>query len=365
MKTVEFESLAASNKKYFEQLTTAFDQTVKKGWYILGTQVKDFEKNFAEFVGSRHCIGLASGLDALILALRAFDFQAGDEVIVPSNTYIATILSILHCNLKPVLVEPDIRTYTIDPAGIEAAITSRTRAIMVVHLYGKSCDMAPIMKIKEKYGLKLIEDCAQSHGALCGQKMTGTFGEFGAFSFYPTKNLGALGDAGAMTTDDDELALRIRRLRNYGSDVKYYNEVVGYNSRLDEIQAALLNVKLPSLQEANAYKRTLAALYLNGLSSEKFILPVVQDGFFDVFHQFVIRHPERDRLRAYLLENGVKTEIHYPVAPHRQKAMQGILDSYSYPVSEEIHQTILSLPISFGHTPDDIQYVIEVMNKFE
>lgn len=365
MKTVEFESLAASNKKYFDQLTAAFDQTVKKGWYILGTQVKDFEKNFAAFVGSRHCVGLASGLDALILALRAFDFQAGDEVIVPSNTYIATILSILHCRLKPVLVEPDIRTYTIDPARIEAAITPRTRAIMVVHLYGKSCDMTPIMQIKEKYGLKLIEDCAQSHGALCNQKMTGTFGEFGAFSFYPTKNLGALGDAGAMTTDDDDLALKIRRLRNYGSDVKYYNEVVGYNSRLDEVQAALLNVKLPSLPEANAYKRTLASLYLNGLSSEKFVLPVIQDGFFDVFHQFVIRHPERDRLRAYLLENGVKTEIHYPVAPHRQKAMQGILDSYSYPISEEIHQTILSLPISFGHTPDDIQYVIEVMNKFE
>lgn len=364
MKTVEYENLAAVNTMYFDKLTSAFDSVLRKGWYILGAQVKEFEKNFAEYLGVKHCIGVASGLDALILSLRAFDFAQGDEVIVPSNTYIATILSIMHCGLKPVLVEPDIRTYNIDPAKIEAAITPRTKAIMIVHLYGKACNMAPVMAVKEKYGLKLIEDCAQSHGALFNKQITGTFGEFGAFSFYPTKNLGALGDAGAVVTNDDDLALAIRRLRNYGSDVKYYNEVVGYNSRLDEMQAAFLNAKLPSLNEYNAYKRRLASMYLNKLSAN-FILPVIEEDFFDVFHVFTVRTKERDRLRSYLLENGIKTDVHYPVPPHKQKAMQGILDGADFPISEEIHRTIVSLPLSFGHKAEEIEYVIEVMNKFE
>ncbi len=364
MKKVEYESLAAVNTVYFDRLTSAFDTVLRKGWYILGTQVKEFEQKFAEYLGVKHCIGVASGLDALILSLRAFDFAPGDEVIVPSNTYIATILSIMHCDLKPVLVEPDIRTYNIDPGKIEAAITPKTRAIMIVHLYGKSCNMAPILEIKEKYGLKLIEDCAQSHGAMCNKQVTGTFGEFGAFSFYPTKNLGALGDAGAVVTNDDELALAVRRFRNYGSDIKYYNEVVGYNSRLDEMQAAFLNVKIPSLNEYNAYKRRLASMYLNGLS-DKFIMPVIEEDFFDVFHVFTVRHKERDRLRNFLLENGIKTEVHYPVPPHKQKAMQGVFGEATFPVSEEIHKTIVSLPLSFGHKLEEIEYVIEVMNRFE
>ncbi len=360
---VEYENLSDVNAPFVNQMVPAFEKMAKRGWFILGEQVREFEQNFANYLGVKHCIGVASGLDALILSLRAFNFNAGDEIIVPSNTYIATILSILHCGLKPVLVEPDIATYNIDPAKIEPAITPRTKAIMIVHLYGKHCDMNPIMEIKEKYKLKLIEDCAQSHGALYNGQHSGTFGEFGAFSFYPTKNLGALGDAGAIVTNDDDLALIIRRYRNYGSDIKYYNEIVGYNSRLDEIQAGFLNIKLPHLESLVAHKRLLASMYLNQLS-ENFILPVIRDGFYDAFHIFAIRHPERDRLKNYLLENGVKTEIHYPVAPHRQKAMQGILDSYEYPLAEEIHQTELSLPISFSHGQQDIQHVIDVMNKF-
>ncbi len=364
LKTVEYESLAAVNAPYLERLKDAFGRVAEKGWYILGGEVKAFESKFAEFIGARNCIGVASGLDALILSLRAFNFASGDEVIVPSNTYIATILSIIHCGLKPVLVEPDIKTYNIDPSKIEEAITSRTKAIMIVHLYGKACDMQPILEIKHKYGLKLIEDCAQSHGAMYGKKLTGTFGEFGAFSFYPTKNLGAIGDAGAVTAEDDDLAVTIRRLRNYGSDIKYQNEIVGYNSRLDELQAALLSVKLESLNLLNAHKRKLASMYLNQLS-DRFILPIISDNFYDVFHIFAVRHKKRDELRQYLLKNGIKTEIHYPIPPHKQKAMSGVFDNDNFPISEEIHSTVLSLPISYGHTEDDINYVIDVMNKFD
>ncbi len=361
---VEYENLSDVNAPFINEMVPAFEKMAKRGWFILGEQVREFEQKFAEYLGVKHCIGVASGLDALILSLRAFNFTPGDEVIVPSNTYIATILSILHCGLKPVLVEPDIAAYNIDPSKIEAAITFRSKAIMIVHLYGKHCNMNPIMELKEKYNLKLIEDCAQSHGALYNGKPSGTFGEFGAFSFYPTKNLGALGDAGAVVTNDDELALIIRRYRNYGSDVKYYNEIIGYNSRLDEIQAGFLNIKLPHLDRLVAHKRVLAAMYLDQLSN-KYILPVIEDGYYDAYHIFAIRHPERDRLKKYLLDNGVKTEIHYPVAPHRQKAMQSILDSHEYPIADEIHKTELSLPISFGHGVEDIQRVIDVMNRFE
>ncbi|MCE1189139.1 MAG: DegT/DnrJ/EryC1/StrS family aminotransferase [Ignavibacteria bacterium] len=360
---IEYENLALANKVFFEEYTGAFATTLERGWYILGEQVKEFEKEYAAYLGVKHCIGVASGLDALYLALRAFNFSPGDEVIVPSNTYIATILSILQAGLVPVLVEPLIDTYNIDPAKIEEKITSKTRAIMVVHLYGKPCDMAPIMQIKEKYSLKLVEDCAQSHGATYHGKVTGTYGEFGAFSFYPTKNLGALGDAGAIVTNDDDLAIAIRRLRNYGSDVKYYNKLIGVNSRLDEFQAAFLRIKLRKLDEINAQKRRLAALYFEGLDN-RFIKPVIQDSVYDVFHIFNIRYSRRDELRAYLLENGVKTEIHYPVAPHHQEAMQGVLANGSYPLSEAIHSTTLSLPLSFAHTEADIACVIEVVNSF-
>ncbi|MBL7889148.1 MAG: DegT/DnrJ/EryC1/StrS family aminotransferase [Bacteroidia bacterium] len=360
---IEYESLARLNAPFFEEYSKNFDKVLKSGWYILGTSVKQFEEEFAAYNKAAHCIGLASGLDAITLSIGAFNFEKGSEIIVPSNTYIATILSVMQNNMKPVLVEPDIHTYNIDPAKIEAAITSKTKAIVVVHLYGKACDMDPIKALCKKYNLKLIEDCAQSHGATYKGQFTGTFGEFGAFSFYPTKNLGALGDAGAVVCNDASLDKIIRRLRNYGSDVKYYNEVVGYNSRLDEVQAAFLSVKLKRLDEINSHKRSLAALYLKGLKSD-FIKPVVHADYLDVYHIFNIRHEKRDALKEYLLKNDIKTEIHYPVSPSKQKALQGMLDKYDFPISEEIHRTTLSLPISFFHTADDVNKVIEVMNKF-
>jgi len=346
-----------------EEYTNAFQNVLHGGWYILGKQVTQFEQSFANYCGVEHCIGVASGLDALVLSLRYFGFNPGDEVIVPANTYIASILAIMQVGLKPVLVEPDINTYNIDPESIESAITARTKAILVVHLYGKMCDMDPILLLAEKYGLKVVEDCAQAHGAIYNGQKAGSFGDFGAFSFYPTKNLGALGDAGAITCKDEKINSSIRTLRNYGSSAKYVFDEVGYNSRLDELQASFLSVKLKYLDDITTHKQKLAAIYRNELKTD-FTLPTLQVGFDDVFHIFAIRHPERDRLKRYLLDNGIGTEIHYPIAPHQQKAMNGILFGKSYPISEEIHRTILSLPISYGHTEEDISKVVEVMNKF-
>lgn len=360
---IEYENLAMLNAPFFDEYTKSFDKVLKSGWYILGNNVKQFEAEFAAYNKSAYCIGLASGLDAITLSIGAFDFEKGSEIIVPSNTYIATILSVMQNGMKPVLVEPAMDTYNIDPKKIEEAITSKTKAIVVVHLYGKSCDMDAITAICKKYNLKLIEDCAQSHGATFKEKHTGTFGEFGAFSFYPTKNLGALGDAGAVVCNDANLDKIIRRLRNYGSDVKYYNEVVGYNSRLDEIQAAFLSVKLKKLDAINTHKRKLASIYLNNLKSD-FIKPKVDADYFDVYHIFNIRHEKRDELKEYLLKNEIKTEVHYPVSPSKQNALKGMLDKYEFPISEKIHQTTLSLPISYFHTETDVNRVVEVMNKF-
>jgi len=360
---IEYENLALVNAPFFSEFTKSFDRVLKSGWYILGQHVKTFEEEFAKYTNVKHCIGVGSGLDAITLAIDAFNFEKGSEIIVPSNTYIATILSILQNKMKPVLVEPCIETYNIDPSKIEASITKKTKAIVVVHLYGKPCNMDPIVALCEKYRLKLIEDCAQSHGAKYKNKTTGTFGDFGAFSFYPTKNLGALGDAGAVVCNNDELASKIRKLRNYGSEKKYYNELVGYNSRLDEVQAVFLSVKLKRLDEINAHKRKLASVYLENLKTD-FIKPVVDKNHYDVYHIFNIRHPKRDDLKNYLLKNEIKTEIHYPVSPSRQVAMKGLLDAGNFPISEEIHITTLSLPISFFHTEENIQKVVEVMNKF-
>lgn len=346
-----------------DECTEVFQEVLQGGWYILGKQVGQFEQSFASYCGVQHCIGVASGLDALVLSLRYFGFKAGDEVIVPANTYIASILAVMQVGLKPVLVEPDLSTYNIDPNKIEAAISKRTRAILVVHLYGKMCDMDPILQLADQYDLKVVEDCAQAHGAIYKGRKAGAFGDFGAFSFYPTKNLGALGDAGAVTCKEDELNSSIRTLRNYGSSAKYVFDKVGYNSRLDEVQAAFLSVKLKYLNKITAHKQRIAAIYLCELKSD-FILPTVQTGFEDVYHIFAVRHPERDRLKKYLLENGIGTEIHYPIAPHQQQAMKGILSDVGYPISEEIHRTILSLPISYGHTEADITRVVEVMNRF-
>ncbi|MFY9311411.1 MAG: DegT/DnrJ/EryC1/StrS family aminotransferase [Bacteroidia bacterium] len=361
--TIEYESLALLNKPFQEEYKAAFADVVDSGWYILGEKVKKFESEFATYTGGKHCVGLASGLDAITLAIAAFNFEKGSEIIVPSNTYIATIISVLQNNMTPVLVEPSIDTYNIDPAKIEASITPKTRAIVVVHLYGKACNMDPILALCKKYNLKLVEDCAQSHGATYKGKQTGTFGEFGAFSFYPTKNLGALGDAGAIVCSDDTLTTTIRRLRNYGSDKKYYNELVGYNSRLDEVQAAFLSIKLKRLDEINAHKRKLASIYLKNLKAD-YIKPVVDADYFDVYHIFNVRHPKRDALKEHLLNNGIKTEIHYPVSPNNQVAMKELFKRQNFPISEEIHKTTLSLPISFFHTEEDVNRVVEVMNKF-
>lgn len=358
---IEYENLASSNRKFEEEYKTWFTQFLEKGWYILGTQVKAFENEFAHYCDVAHCIGVASGLDALMLALKQAELPPDSEVLVPSNTYIATILSILQCGLKPVLVEPDIRTYNIDPLLIEEKITSRTRAIMLVHLYGKSCDMDPVMDIVRRYDLFLIEDCAQAHGASYKNKKVGSFG-IGAFSFYPTKNLGAMGDAGAITVNDEVLSEKFRALRNYGSKIKYHNDYIGFNSRLDEIQAGFLSIKLKYLDEINAHKRKLANLYFEGLKDD-FILPFRSPECEDVFHIFNVRHPKRDQLKDFLLKNNIKTEIHYPIPPHRQNAMLGIFNG-EFQISEEIHNTTLSLPISFGHTENDILRVMDVLNRF-
>ena len=360
---IEYENLRKSNEAFFNEYRQAFDSVMNSGWYILGNEVQQFEHAFASYCSVPYCCGVANGLDALILALKAFNFEKNDEIIVPSNTYIATILSIVHAGLKPVLVEPDITTYNIDAGKIEEKITRRTRGIMIVHLYGKVCEMDPILQIANKHDLKLIEDCAQAHGAMYKGKKAGSFGHFGAFSFYPTKNLGALGDAGAITTQEEVLFKTVSTLRNYGSNQKYYNELAGFNSRLDELQAAFLSVKLKKLDEINEHKRKLAELYLKGLK-EDFIKPLVQEDYFDVYHIFNIRHPKRDVLRKYLEKNEIKTEIHYPLAPNKQRAMSGILDSTEMPIAEEIHATTLSLPISFFHQEGDLMYIIDKMNQF-
>ncbi|HNR20470.1 MAG TPA: DegT/DnrJ/EryC1/StrS family aminotransferase [Bacteroidia bacterium] len=360
---IEYENLGKLNRPFIDEYKAVFDKTLASGWFILGNEVAAFEKSFAAYCNVKHCVGLANGLDALILALRAFNFEKGSEVIVPSNTYIATILSIVHNRLTPVLVEPDITTYNINPELIEQAITPKTKAIMAVHLYGKMCDMDPINEIAKKHELKVIEDCAQAHGAAYKTIKSGNCSDVGAFSFYPTKNLGALADAGAITVNSQVLANQFRSLRNYGSDKKYYNDVVGFNSRLDEVQAAFLSVKLKALDKINEHKRMLASLYLKNLKKD-FILPVADKDFYDVYHIFNIRHERRNDLQAYMLKHNIKTEIHYPVAPNKQKAMQGILDKTVTPVAEEIHNTTLSLPVSYFHGAEDVLAVIEVMNKF-
>jgi dTDP-4-amino-4,6-dideoxygalactose transaminase len=362
MKTVPYENLGLLNEPFFEEFSKSFDRTLKSGWYVLGQNVSNFENEFAKYNGSGECVGVASGLDALTLSLMAYDFPKGKEVIVPSNTYIATILSIAQCGLKPVLVEPELSTYNIDPKQIEKSISKDTVAIMVVHLYGKLCRMDEISKIAKENDLVVIEDCAQAHGASLDGQKAGTFGHMGAFSFYPTKNLGALGDAGGINVNDPAKVDIIKALRNYGSHVKYKNDYIGLNSRLDEVQAGFLSVKLKQLDIINDHKRNLAQIYLNEIRGE-FILPVVEDGHKDVFHIFCIRHENRDRVREFLDSKGIKTEVHYPIAPHKQKAMEGILEG-DYPISELIHDSVLSLPISYFHTEEDVKYVAKSLNTF-
>ena len=358
---IEYENLRKVNDKIFNLYQDSFNTFLKSGWYVLGKNVSTFEQEFADYCGTNYGVGVASGLDALILAIDAFSFPKGSEIIVPSNTYIATILAIVRNGFKPVLIEPNIKTYNIDANKIEEKITTKTQAILVVHLYGKACEMDKISEIAGKYSLKIIEDCAQAHGAMYNGKKVGSFG-VGCFSFYPTKNLGALGDGGAITCDDEAYANKIKSLRNYGSSKKYYNDDLGYNSRLDEIQAGFLSQKLTILNEITEHKRVLSKIYHDNLD-ERYIKPTISKECFDVFHIYNIRTPKRDELKAYLLKNNIQTEIHYPLAPHKQKSMLNIITG-DFPISEEIHESTLSLPISFFHSKDDVLRVIEVMNEW-
>jgi len=360
---IPYESLKPLNEPYTAEFKQVFDAFLDKGYYILGNVLEQFEQDFAAYHSLRYAVGVSNGLDAITLSLKASNLPEGSEVLVPSNTYIATILAVLHAGLKPVMVEPDIRTYNIDPVKIEAAITPRTKAMAVVHLYGRCCEMDEILKIKDKYNLILIEDCAQAHGATYKGKLAGTFGEFGAFSFYPTKNLGALGDAGGIICSNEADREMLLHLRNYGSIRKYYNDVIGYNCRLDELQAGFLRVKLKYLDQINAHKNRLAQLYHQHLS-DQYILPLSDDEHYHVYHIFNIRHPQRDKLQQYLAERGIGTVIHYPVPPHRQLALKDIFAGRSFPISDEIHQTTLSLPCSPCHSEEDIMQVVEALNNF-
>jgi dTDP-4-amino-4,6-dideoxygalactose transaminase len=358
-----YENLNNSNQEFIKDFKNEFEKVLNSGWFVLGENVKKFEEEFASFCNSKFCIGVASGLDALSISLKCLDLVHGSEILVPSNTYIATILSIINNGFKPVLVEPDIQTYNINPDKIEEKISSNTSAIMIVHLYGKCCEMDKILKIAGKFNLKIIEDCAQAHGAKFKGKTTGTFGDIGAFSFYPTKNLGALGDAGAIITDDINVYEKALMFRNYGSRIKYKNEILGFNSRLDEIQASFLRVKLKSLNKINEHKRKLARIYSENLSNF-YIKPIIDDRFYDVYHIYNVRTIYRDELKQYLLKNRVHTEIHYPIPPNKQIAMKGIIDNQPTPLAQEIHDTTLSLPLSYAHSDDDIMEVCGVMNKF-
>lgn len=359
-----YEDLKKVNSSLITTYIIKLEQELGKGWYILGENVTKFEDSFATYNSVRNCIGVANGLDAITLGLKVFDFKENSEVIVPSNTYIATILSIINCGLKPVLVEPSYNDFLIDVNLIEEKITNKTVAIIPVHLYGRVCDMEEILNIAKKYDLKIIEDCAQAHGATLKNKKVGTFGDIGAFSFYPTKNLGALGDAGAILTDNDLLADKIRSLRNYGSEKKYYNNYIGINSRLDEVQAIFLNIKLSILDKINKHKIELARIYDTYLQNLKINKPFFKDDYSNVFHIYPIYSQERNDLKSFLDENNIQTEIHYPIAPHLQVGYKKILKG-NFPVSEDLHNSLLSLPISFSHSYKDIKKICEVINKFK
>lgn len=355
--SVPFLDLKAINLSHADQLEAAFKRVLHSGWYILGSETANFEKNFAAYCGSAHGIGVANGLDAIFMILKAYGIGPGDEVIVPSNTFIATWLAVSHCGATPVPVEPVEATYNIDPSRIEAAITPRTKAIMPVHLYGQPADMPAIMAIAAKHNLKVIEDSAQAHGARCHGKLAGQLGHAAAFSFYPGKNLGALGDGGAVTTSDDALADSLRTYRNYGSKVKYYNDVAGFNSRLDEVQSAILDVKLKTLDADNAQRRAIAAVYdreLAGLAG--LTLPVVPSWAEPVWHLYVVRHAQRDALAKALAEQGIGTIVHYPVPPHLQPAYAHMgYKQGDFPIAEAIHREVLSLPM--GPTMTEAQAI--------
>ena len=351
--------------QYQQEYEEAALRVLRSGWYVLGNEVKQFEEEFAAFTGRKYCVGLNSGRDALIMSVRALGISQGDEVIVQANTYIATVLGITENGAIPVFVEPD-ECYNIDADKIEVAITDKTKAIMVVHLYGQASNMGKIMGISKKYNLPVIEDYAQSHGACFDGKMTGSFGISGCFSFYPTKNLGAFGDAGAIVTDDKDFADKVRMMRNYGSRIKYYNEIEGLNSRLDEMQAALLRVKLQHIKELNQERVVLAERYTKGITNEYIVKPEIRNGANSIFHQYVIRCKDRSNLQKYLEEQGIQTQIHYPVPPHLAECYERLGHKRGdYPITEQYANEVLSLPIYTGMTWEEQDYVIEKLNTFK
>lgn len=350
--------------RYQEEFEKKALEVLRSGWYVLGKEVAAFEEEFAAYTGAKYCVGLASGLDALWLAFRVLNIKEGDEVIVQGNTYIASVMGITINGATPVFVEPD-DYYQINPAKIEEKITDRTKAVLAVHLYGQASDMAPIVELCKKYKLRLVEDCAQSHGACFNGKMTGTFGDIGCFSFYPSKNLGAFGDGGAIVTDDEQIAKDMKVYRNYGSEKRYYNKVVGTNSRLDEIQAGLLRVRLSHLDDLTEEKRRIAARYFKELHNDKILLPRFIEGATHVYHQFVIRCKERDELIAYLDEKEIGTIIHYPIPPHLAEAYHYLgFKEGDFPMTERLAKEVLSIPMYNGMTEEEQTYIIDAINGF-
>ncbi len=364
----EMEIKANRMDRGFELFQEEFEdkaiEVLRSGWYILGKEVSDFEDEFAAYTQSKYCVGLASGLDALWIALKNMEIGPGDEVIVQANTYIASVMAITINGATPVFVEPD-EYYNIDVTKIEEKITEKTKAVMVVHLYGQASNMAPVLEICKRHHLKLVEDCAQSHGACFEGKMTGTFGDAGCFSFYPTKNMGAFGDAGCMITDRKELAKNVRIFRNYGSEKRYYNKVIGANSRLDEIQAGFLRIRLKYLQQLNQERECICQKYLREIHNEQIALPKIRKGATTVWHQFVIRCKSRKELIFYLADKGIGTIIHYPIPPHLAEAYQYLGHKKGdFPITERYADEILSIPLYNGMKEDEQEYVIRVLNEF-
>jgi len=363
---INFNVLDRQFQRYQDEYEKAAKGVLRSGWYILGPEVESFEKEFAKFVGTKYAVGLNSGLDALILAFRALGIGKRDEVIAPANTYIASILGITENQATPVLVEPD-NYYNIDADLVEEAITPKTKAILIVHLYGQPTqNIEKIQEIAKKHNLKIVEDCAQSHGASYKKTMTGNIGDVGCFSFYPTKNLGGFGDGGAITTNSETISQKVRALRNYGSLVKYQHDIEGVNSRLDELQAALLKVKLKHIRELTEERKKIAQRYLEEIKSSLIGLPVVSRDSEHVFHLFVIRIKDRDRFQKYLVEKGIQTAIHYPVPPHLSKAYKKLgLGTGSFPITESYANTIISLPLYNGMEKEETDHVIKIINQYK
>lgn len=363
---IPFVTFKPMEKELDKDLRNAFNRVYSRSWYIEGIEDENFEKAFSKYCNRKYCVGVGNGLDSLFLALKALGVGSGDEVIVPSNTYIATALAVTYVGATPVFVEPDIRTFNIDSNRIEDSITEKTKAIMPVHLYGQACDMDSIMEIAKNHKLYVVEDCAQAHGATYKGKIVGSFGDAAGFSFYPGKNLGALGDAGAVVTDSIELANKIRALGNYGSDYKYHHIIQGNNSRLDELQAAFLNAKLPYLEKMNAERRKIAQRYLEGISNSEILLPFVPDYTVPVWHIFSLRCHRRDELEKFLNEAGISTNKHYPIPIHLQECYKNLgFREGDFPIAEEISATELSIPLYYGMTEDEIQYVIDKVSEFK